>query len=235
MTRAIIRSGMIGVAALVGVVGLLHLPAARPLLSRLGVACPVDAVSADQVERMHRVAVDALRGQSPAPTRRIFGLDLLTSREKDVRQWIAARGIACQTILRGLRYLSCANVAASAMGGTAAGGSALQDLTFSFDQTGVLVGIDVLRGGLTEDAAATMGSAIAARLHDQLGDPAERAGTFETFARDTRPFLTSYVKYRFTDSLMTLTAVRMPERGITVREQYVGVPPRDRDVMKKTL
>jgi hypothetical protein len=235
MTRTIIRSGVIGVAALVGVVGLLHLPAARPLLSRLGVSCPVDAVSADQVERMHRVAVDALRGQSPAPTRLIFGFELLTSREKDVRQSIADRGIACQDVLRGMRYLSCANVAADAMGGTAAGGAAIQDLTFSFDQAGLLVGIDVLRGGLTGDAAATMGSAIEARLHDQLGDPTERAGTFETFARETRPFVTSYVKYRFTDSLMTLTAVQMPERGVTVREQYVGVPPRDRDVMKKAL
>ncbi len=209
-------------ALAVGAIGALHLPIARPLLARMGVSCPVDSVSAVQVETLHRAAFHALRGDARAPNLDAFGLTVTKDHQEDVRAWTRTRGMTCTSVTRGLHYLSCGNVPAGALGAQA-GGEAIQDLTFTFDSKDVLVGVDALRGGLTSVKAAALSSSIAHRLRGVLGPPAEQVGAFDAAFLDAGAFRTSYIKYRFADSLVTLTAVQMPGRGVSVREQYVGM------------
>lgn len=218
-----IRSLVIVSAVVVAGMGALHLPIARPLLARLGVPCPVDNVSTVQVETMHRAAVDALRGTAAAPTLDIFGLTILATRQSDTGPWANARQMNCQSLIRGMHYLACTNVAAAAIGGGLAD-EAIDDLTLSFDSSGLLVGIDALRGGMTNDRAAALGESLSLRLHRTFGTPTEQAGQFSAAHLGQQAFATSYIKYQFTNYLVMLTAVQMPGRGVTVREQYVGIP-----------
>jgi hypothetical protein len=88
---------------------------------------------------MHRAAVEALRGDAPAPTRSALGLAIASGQEDDVRQWIAAHGLTCTAAVRGMRYLTCTNVPADDARQTAQ--DAVQDLTFSFDSRKRLVGM----------------------------------------------------------------------------------------------
>ena len=205
-----------------GGLGALHLPIARPLFGRMGVSCPVDSVSADQVESMHHAALATLRGAVRSPNLDVFGLTMIAARENDVEAWAATRQVVCKTTTRGLRYLSCANVPANAIGEPFSNGP-IHDLTFTFDRSGALIGVDALRGGLTGANGAALGGAIAQRLRGVLGEPTETGGAFDVGFLEAGAFTTSYVKYRFADYLVTLTAVQMPGRGVTVREQYVGI------------
>lgn len=222
MRRPFFRAVTVVAVVAIGVVGALHLPAARPLLAWLGVPCPVRSVSATDVEALHGAALATLRGNQPAPTRAVFGLTLLTSRLDDGRAWARARGLMCEEQVRGLTYLSCTQVDA-ARAGLGAAGADVQDLTLVFDGVQRLIGVDLLRGGLSPEAAAAAGLEVAARLRQTLGAPSERAGVF-----DDEPagpgFQTSTLRYRFSDSLVSLTVARIPGRGVALREQYVGIP-----------
>jgi hypothetical protein len=216
------RRLVVTAAALLGiVVGALHLPLARPLLARLRVSCPVESVSSAQVERMHRVAAAGLRGTTPTPTIDVLGLTLQAQREADVRTWAAARRLRCTTQVRGLRYLSCADVPFGGDDREAA--DPIRDVTFTFDRDQVLIGVDALHSGLPGTRAATLASAIARRLQRSLGPPNATAGAFDVSYLEGGVFRTAYVKYQFTNALVTLIAVQMPGRGVTVREQYVGL------------
>jgi hypothetical protein len=215
------RIVLLALAVVGGGIGVFHLPMARPLLARAGIACPLDSVSAAKVETMHRAAAEASRGRQPAPSLDALGLTIRRNLAEDVQAWVRARGLSCTAVVRGLRYLSCANVPASAVGETALG-EPIQDLTFTFDGQGVLVGIDALRSGLTGRSAALLASRLAHRLRESLGAPTENAASFS--ASDLEgAFQTSYMRYRFRNYLVTLTAVQLPGRGVTVREAYVGV------------
>jgi hypothetical protein len=172
---------------------------------------------------MHRAATNVLRGTSPAPSRTPFGLRILRDNLADVKHWVDARGLTCTQVVRGLQFLTCTNVAAAVLG-DGPGSGAVQDLTFTFDPTGALLGVDVLHGGLAREDAAALALAIEARLMSALGTPTIRTRTFGPADVGASPYRTSSMAYRFSDYLVTLTTVQMPGRGVTVRQAYVGLP-----------
>ena len=99
----------------------------------------------------------------------------------------------------------------------------IRDVTFTFDRDQVLIGVDALHSGLPGSRAAKLASSIARRLQRSLGTPSASAGAFDVSYLEGGAFRTAYVKYQFTNALVTLIAVQMPGRGVTVREQYVGI------------
>ena len=85
-------------AAAVGGIGVLHLPAARPaLLWVSGGGCPIG-------EPLDRTALDAARarslaplaGQAPSPSRPGLGFALTRSTRAELVAWAHAEGIACE-------------------------------------------------------------------------------------------------------------------------------------------
>ena len=62
--------------------GLLHLPAARPLLATLGVKCPQRA-NPDQVEHARLTSARQVRGDTPAPLRFALGFRLDQATKQD--------------------------------------------------------------------------------------------------------------------------------------------------------
>src|SRR5262245_34608618 len=93
-------------------VGLLHLPAARPLLMRLG-ACPVRA-TAQQTERARRGAMDKLRGAHPAPARPALGFALDTTTLADVQAWGRGHRVRCVASMQDT-LVKCDSVPAAAV------------------------------------------------------------------------------------------------------------------------
>src|SRR5262249_4844409 len=103
--------GALGAATLV--VGLLHLPAARPLLALVG-ACPVGHESASEIEEARGLALRSLRGSQPAPARPALGFTLERTTEAEVREWARTRGIPCESS-REATLLVCSAVTAGSI------------------------------------------------------------------------------------------------------------------------
>ena len=220
-TRRALRWTALLAGGLVGAGAALHLPVARPLLGRLGMACPVRSVSAEQVDAARRPALRALQGGASAPRRPALGLALGGTREADARAWAARHGIACAENARAPRALMCQDVPPTAVGRTA-GSGAIDDLVLAFDAEGSLVAVDALRRGLTAASAASAGSAVEERLRRELGRPAEAAGQWSAAYFDGGAMRTSLLRYRFRDYLAFVTATHVPGRGVLLREQYLS-------------
>ena len=88
-------------------IGLLHTPYGRPLMRRLGVACPAAKVSPGEVEAVRLRAVAALRTEVPSPARPAVGQTLDVSRAADVTAWARARGLACVESARPSHTIRC--------------------------------------------------------------------------------------------------------------------------------
>lgn len=83
--------------ALTGLVGLAHLPVARPILLALsGGACPVGApLSSAAAEQARETTLAPLRGELPATTRPALGFDLDLSTVDQATAWATAAGARC--------------------------------------------------------------------------------------------------------------------------------------------
>ena len=221
----IARRWLVGASLLLGVsVGaltLLHLPAARPWLSWLGARCPVQRVSARDVDLLRHAAIDSLRGSAPAPVRPALGLRLDQTRQEDVLWWAAEQGLQCAAFVQGMSYVNCRDVPATALGLFPEDG-AIADLSAAFDARGVLVGVDALRSGLSGAQAAARAQRILARLRGELGPPAEAQGEWSADYLGGRALATSFVRYRFRDYLAFVTATHLPASGVVLREQYLS-------------
>ena len=189
-----------------GAVGALHLPAARPLLARFGVACPSRALTPEQVQAAREPALSRLRGGSEAPRRPALGLSLDGTTESQASAWALQRGLRCETSARGLRFLRCRDVPELAVSGRGAG--VVADLTLTFGPEGRLIGVDALRTRLAAADAGGLHDHLAAALEHALGRPTESAPGF--------------VRYRFADYLASVTTLTLPS-GPAVREQYLSI------------
>jgi hypothetical protein len=199
---------------LAGVIGLgavLHLPVARPWLARLGAACPVRNVSADEVDALRRPALRALQGTTLAPRRPALGLALAAMGVEQAREWARRQGHSCVEKVRGLRYLQCQAPAQDL------------DLALAFDGRGVLVAVDAMRKGLSAESAARLGAGITQRLQTELGSPTEAAGEWSPAFLGAGPLRTTIVRYRFKDYAALVTATQVPGSGVIVREQYLSL------------
>jgi hypothetical protein len=205
----------VGVAGTIATIGALHLPFARPLLARLA-GCPFSRVTPEQVEQAQRSALRKLRGPHAAPARPALGFDLDATTLLDVKAWARRNGIACEESRQGT-LLKCDTVPAARL--ISDGTGSIDEVAFGFHLADhVLVNVTTLRTGIDGEAAAARLAEVATRLRRTLGDPA--AARLPVPGWDgSGP---AYVSYRFSDYLAEASAMRLPDRGVMVREHYVS-------------
>ena len=206
----------LGGAALCGtvLVGLLHLPAARPLLAWLG-ACPVRATPM-ATELARGRALVKLRGTRAAPARPALGFTLDAMTLADVRAWAASHRLACAASMQDT-LLKCDGVPAAAVRG-ATGTIGRSRVRFPASD-GRLVSVTTITAGLAAAAASARVTAIASLLANDIG-AAPTASRLPSDTWDaTGPLL---VAYRFSDYIAGVSAMPMSGRGIVVREHYTS-------------
>lgn len=208
--------------AVVACIGLLHLPAARPLLASLEAWCPVLSVPASHVEAMQAAAAVSLRGTDPAPSRASTPLRLVFGTAADVDAWAHARSFACDTESRGFEYRWCRNVPASALGRLDLDAAQTREVAIARDSDGRTRAVDILARTSAGMAATQLAQTAARDLRSTLGEPTERHGSFDAASLDV-PFGSALVRYAFSDVVVTLTATNIPGSGVAVREQYLAM------------
>jgi hypothetical protein len=199
-------------------IGVLHTPGGRRAMAQLGIPCPVDKVTAQQVTAARHAGLRRLRGDRPAPARPALGMGLGRFTAADVQQWQRREGVHCDAITRGFTYLRCRGVAAQALG---VAGPAISEVWFSFDAQGRLVGVDSYRRGLDDGGAKLAWSDAESRLERVLGAPSSKLGEASPAVLRASPLQTARVEFRYRDYVAVLTAVNLPHAGLAVREQYM--------------
>ncbi|HEY6476969.1 MAG TPA: hypothetical protein VI456_10335 [Polyangia bacterium] len=200
----------------VGLVGLLHTPYGRPLMRRLGVACPAAKVSPAQVEAVRLRAVAAMRGSLPSPARPALGQNLDVSRPADVTTWARARGLRCLEETRPVHTLKCTDPAAESRRDPKA--PPTDQIAFSFAPDGRLVSVDRLRSTLTPVQATRLFGETADLLVAALG-PGRLVGDASPDYLASGSMHAARLAYRFSDYLATVTAMNVGGR-IVMHEQY---------------
>jgi hypothetical protein len=213
--RALQLAGAVAGGAAV-VVGFLHTLAARPLIERLGVSCPVQRVSPAEALRQRGLSV--LRGATPAPARPALGLTLDLTRVADVEAWAAARGLACKTRPRPSSAVTCSNVPLAALWPGRVAGK-IDELAFAFAPDGRLIAVDSLRRGLSSAEASRLFDVIARDLAVALRSNGEREGDSAAAYLAAASMRSARLQYRFSDYVATVTATNLAGR-IALREQY---------------
>jgi len=208
----------VGGAALCGtaLIGLLHLPAARPLLAWLG-ACPIRATPM-ATERARGRALVRLRGTVAAPARPALGFTLDVATLADVRAWAAGHRLACAASMQDT-LLKCDDVPAAAIPGAR---EPVDEVAFGFRASdGRLASVTTITAGLAASAASARVTATAASLSAAIG-AAPTASRLPSGAWDAAgPVL---VAYRFSDYIAGVSAMPMstPGRGVVLREYYTS-------------
>ncbi|HEY4393600.1 MAG TPA: hypothetical protein VGP64_06040 [Polyangia bacterium] len=213
------RTGAVTLGAalgLVGVMGFLHTPYGRPLMRRLGMACPATRVSPAQVEAVRLRAVATLRGDRPSPARPALGQSLDVSRATDVMGWGRARGLGCVEATRPLHAITCAGAADPTARDPKA--PPVDQLVFAFAPDGRLVSVDRLRSRLTPVEATRLFGEAADQLLAALG-PGQVVGDASPDYLASGSMHGARLAYRFVDYLATVTAMNVGGR-IVMHELY---------------
>jgi hypothetical protein len=207
-------------AALTLVIGALHMKAARPLLAKLGMKCPIQG-SATDVEAARLKSARAQRGTETAASRPALGFALDTMTLADVKAWADKRHISCEEVRKSSFY-RCSNVPESALSG-ASTGPVIAELDFGFaPSTERLVNISAWRNGMTAADAAAQMNAVAASMKEELGAPTREAGDRSASYLASGPMRTAMLQYRFSDYIADVSATNIPGRGLMLREHYMS-------------
>jgi hypothetical protein len=215
-----IAAGVAGFAILaVAFIGFLHLPAARPLLGKLGVACPVlKNVKPEMIDARRRKHLED-PSAPPAPTRPAFGLALDESTLGDGKSWADSHGLKCSEHTRGYSYLQCTDVAPGAIGEGYAT-APIDMLVLTFGSKGTLIGVQTYRHSVEAQAASDILRLGASDLEKQLGPPTARNGDASPAALGKGTFASAQVSYKFRDYLATLRAANLSGKGVVVTEKF---------------
>jgi hypothetical protein len=213
-----------GALTLTGLVGVLHMPFAAPLLRLVfpGV-CPVMRGTPEQIDRAHALGAAAVRdaAAAPAPSRPALGFHLDQTRRSDLDAWARSHGVSCGSIAGNDNLQRCTGVAAAAVGQSSELGP-LEEITFEFQASGQLVNVQTLRRKLTPEQAARIAAALERNAAATLGDP-NTVGGEPTVAHLSRSLLASYVAvHAFKDYRATVSATNLAPTGIMVREEYLS-------------
>lgn len=214
-----LRLAIGALAAATALVGVLHAPFARPLLTWLG-GCPFGAASPAQIERAQRSALEVLRGSEAAPERPALGFSLDRDTASGVKAWAAAHHLGCEELREGT-LLKCSGVPVSALPDAAGAPGTIDEVAFEFELGGRrVVNVTTLRTHLSAGEASRIFRSIAAALADRLGSASqERRGEADAEWTGVAPVL---VKYRFSDYVAEASAMDLPGRGVAVREHYLS-------------
>lgn len=205
-------------ALFVAAAGFLHSKAGRPLLAKLGVPCPANKATADQVAAVHELGLTGLRGTAAAPARPAHGFALDRMTLADAQAWAAAKGATCVHETRGFDYLRCRSVSSEVL--DQPGLPPVSELWLSFGKGGTLLSLDVYRRGLDEAAEEQVWQAATSKLEQSLGAPTHTIGKHAKGYLAAGPLHTARVQYRYADYIATVTAANLPWGGLAVREQF---------------
>lgn len=210
----VVRYTVGGIVGAVALVGVLHLPVARGVMTLFAGLCPVNNVSAEAVEAAQASASARLRGTELAPSRDTLGLRVLFGGRNALDAWIASSASAagCERQTRGFGYVSCESVE------TATGE---RQLLVSYDRAGQVRSVDLISHHESAASAARAVATIADDLVHRLGPPHAHDGQFASEYLG-QAFRTSSSSYRFADALVTVRATNIPGSGVVVEERYVA-------------
>ena len=203
-------------AGLIGLIGLLHTPYGRPLMRRLGAACPAAKVAPAEVEAVRLRAVALLRTEVPSPARPAAGQKLDVSRAADVTAWARARRLACVESARPSHTIRCEGSVGERMRDPRM--PPVDQIVFAFAPEGRLVSVDRLRSRLTAADASRLFGQTADELATALG-PGRVAGDATPDDLASGSMHVARLAYRFSDYLATVTAMNLSGR-VALREQY---------------
>jgi hypothetical protein len=216
--KKVVLGTLAATTVLVGAVGALHLPFARPLLMRLG-GCPADRVSPLAIHAARHEAITAARGPIAAPARPALGFALDEATIDDVRAWSSRAGVTCDEKREGT-FVRCRDVAAASLPGTWPHGT-LAEVTFGLSpKTKKVIAVATLRSGLSDSDGVQTISGTSRELEAKLGAPTKSAGDASALA--SAGYHTATLSYAYSDYLASVTATKMPERGVLVREEYLS-------------
>jgi hypothetical protein len=203
-------------AGLVGLIGILHTPYGRPLMRRLGAACPVAKVAPGEVEAVRLRAVAALRTEVPSPARPAVGQTLDVSRAADVTGWAHARRLACVEAARPSHTIRCEGSDGERPRDPRV--PPVDQFVFAFAPDGRLVSVDRLRSRLTAVEASRLFGQAADDLAVVLG-PGRLAGDATPDYLASGSMHLARLAYRFSDYLATVTVMNVSGR-VVMHEQY---------------
>jgi hypothetical protein len=213
ISRWTARLGVVAIGS-AALIGLVHLPAARPLLARLSVLCPVRATPAE-VEDARRTAVRKLRGTDPAPDRPALGFALDSTTLAEVREWATRAAIRCEASMQDT-LLKCDAVPADALPG---GSGTFDEVAFGFRLADHrLVNLTTLLTGLDVTTASSRFNEIASALEAALG-PSTRNRLPPPSWDASGPV---FVEYRYADYVASVSAMDLPGRGVVLRGHYLS-------------
>jgi hypothetical protein len=207
--------------AVVGLIGLAHLPFARSFLAAAG-GCPAAFARASpaELEKTRGEAMKALRSDRVATGHGALRFTLGASTKSEVLDWADASGAACTEEMKGAA-VRCKNVGADAVHAPAQG-LAFSDVFFRFDPKHTLVAVDAMHDGAPVGQAIHYFEAASRKLESDFGPPTPTPmPTPESLAE---PFTRSAFEYRFRDLAVDLTVTNLGDKGIVVREQYRAIP-----------
>lgn len=216
--------GAATLALLIAAVGLLHTKVGRPILAKLGVACPVTKATPQQIDHARTIPAAAFAGMPKAPARPALGFTFEKSTMGDVEAWAKANDIDCTSINGNETLRACKNVKATALGEPADFAPA-EEVAFEFRAARTLAVISVLRRQLSVAQANVMTTAASNRLRAALGAPQKTAGENSAAHFAMGPLQAYQEEYRFGDYAATLTETRLGTTGVLFREQFFSPVP----------
>lgn len=209
--------------AFVGVMGLLHTPAGRPYLAKLGFMAPrcplgLDAVNPRESEPRRVSALQHVRGNELAPSRPAWGFDLGGDRAA-VQTWYRQNSVVCTEAEKGM-VLTCAGVSASKLPAPVPFASDVDHLTFRFDLEGRLAGVAMQRKFSSQAEAEASYEAMDRSFRAPLGVASSAAGD----ASLSGPLASRESNYRYRDYMAAVSAANLGDRGLVVRAQAQRIP-----------
>lgn len=206
------------------IAGLLHTPAGRPLLAKLGFGCPVRAGTPEEVDRARAFGAQRFQGQSTALARPALGFVFEKTTLAEVEAWAAQHHVTCEKISGTETLRACSDVPPAAIGQPDWFGPA-EEVSFGFHSARTLASVSTMRRRLGITHANAIAKELSDRLHRSLGAAHITGGENEPGHFAKGPLQTYMNEWTFSDYGVTLSEVRLADTGIMVREQYLSAVP----------
>lgn len=216
---------MLGAASvgIVGLMGLAHLPVARPLLLALsGESCPVGmdkVLSAEQQVAARETSVAPLRGAEPARSRPAFGFKLDETSRTDIKTWASSHNVTCTEM--GVMF-NCTGLPPGAMEFPLSFDSA----SFQFDSQERLVGITVRQSDVSAEVALRQLSDTAASLSESVGPVTSERGQTSAEWLGKGMLSQRSSELRYSDYRAQITATNVGQGRVVFRMVVQSLSPR---------
>ncbi len=222
-----LRTGAV-LAGATALIGVLHLPAARPLLGLLtGKSCPFGMesnASAAERERGWQKAVTPASDAPLARSRPAFVFDFKTSKKADVLAWASAHHTVCREEAKGL-ILRCENPQGDSIVPVPAGVTTLA-VSFRIRPDDRLEAIQFNASTPSVDAAVQFGQAQVEVLTHATGEAATRStGTWSGAFLSQGSLAQARTEFHLRDYVAKVVATNMGASGYYLSEELIALSP----------